>query len=61
MTQEQLLDAVATLALGPSARAGELVRMCFEDMSAVVQKIAPLTWPSAVHLPDDHRTPYPSP
>ncbi|MEY2515365.1 MAG: hypothetical protein QOJ89_2723 [bacterium] len=59
MTQEQLLDVVATLAIGPSAHAGDVVRMCFEDMPALVQKVAPLTWPSAVRLPDDHWTPYP--
>ena len=61
MTQEQLLDAVAALAVGPEARAADLVRMCFEDMPALVQKIAPLTWPSAVPLPEDHWTPYPAP
>jgi hypothetical protein len=61
MTQEQLLDAVATLALGPSARAGDIVRMCVEDMPALLRRIAPLTWPTAVRLPDDHWTPYPVP
>ncbi|MBA3326990.1 MAG: hypothetical protein H0T43_01645 [Solirubrobacterales bacterium] len=61
MTQEQLLDVVATLALGPSARAGDVVRMCFEDMPSLAQKIAPLTWPTAVRLPDDQWTPYPVP
>jgi len=61
MTQEELLDAVATLALGPSARAADVVRMCFEDMPALARKVAPLTWPTAVRLPDDHWTPYPVP
>ncbi len=59
MTQEQLLDALATLAIGPSARAADLVRMCFEDMPAFGQRIAPLTWPTAVRLADDQWTPYP--
>jgi hypothetical protein len=61
MTQEQLLDVLATLAIGPSARAADLVRLCFEDMPALGQKIAPLTWPTAVRLPDDQWTPYPVP
>ena len=61
MTQEQLLDALATLALGASARAADVVRMCLEDMPGLALKIAPLTWPTAVRLPDDHWTPYPAP
>ena len=61
MTQEQLLDAMAALALGPEARAADLVRRCLEDMPALLQKIAPLTWPDALRLPDDHWTPYPVP
>jgi len=60
MSQEQLLDAVAVMALGPSARAADVVRMCLEDMTTVVRKVAPLMWPTAVRLPDDHWTPYPS-
>ena len=60
MTQEQILDAVAALALGPSARARDLVRMCHEDISAVAQLVAPLTWPTAVRLADDQWTPYPT-
>ncbi len=59
MTQEELLDAVAPLALGPSDRARDLVRACFDDMSALIQTLAPVTWPDAVRLPDDHWTPYP--
>jgi hypothetical protein len=59
MTQEQLLDAVAALALGPAARARDLVRQCFEDFPPLLERIAPLTWPDAVRLPDDRWTPYP--
>jgi hypothetical protein len=61
MTQEQLLDAVAELALGAGARAPDVVRMCLEDMPALLAKVGPLTWPTAVRLPDDHWTPYPKP
>ena len=61
MTQEQVLDVVAALALGPSARAADLVRMCFEDIVTLAQEIAPLTWPTAVRLPADQWTPYPVP
>jgi hypothetical protein len=60
MTQEQILDVLAVLALGPCARASDLVRMCFEDIPAVAQLIAPLTWPTALRLPDDQWTPYPT-
>jgi hypothetical protein len=60
MTQEELLDRVAALALGPSARAADVVRMCFEDTLAIFSRVAPLTWPTAVRLPDDHWTPYPA-
>lgn len=61
MTQEELLDLVAPLVLGPSARAAELVRACIEDMPALLEKFASLTWPSALRLPQDHWTPYPVP
>jgi hypothetical protein len=40
LTQEQLLDAAAALALGPEAKAETLVRAIFEDMAAVAPKIA---------------------
>ncbi len=61
MTQEQLLDVVAALVLGPSARAADVVRMCLEDMPALARTIWPLTWPCAIRLPDDQWTPYPVP
>lgn len=59
LTQEQLLDELAQLALGPAARAADVVRMCCEDIVAIGQLIGPLTWPTAVRLPDDQWTPYP--
>ena len=60
MTQEELLDVVARRAIGPSARAADLVRRCVEDIRGVLATLAPLTWPDAVRLPDEHWTPYPS-
>jgi hypothetical protein len=59
MTQEQVLDEVARLAIGPAARAADLVRMCCEDILTVGQTVAPLTWPTALRLPADEWTPYP--
>ncbi|HEX7293922.1 MAG TPA: hypothetical protein VF259_05210, partial [Solirubrobacterales bacterium] len=40
LTQEQLLDAAATLALGPGAKAETLVRAIFEDLAGTNEKIA---------------------
>lgn len=40
LTQEQLLDAAAALALGPAARAETLVRAIFEDLARTNEKIA---------------------
>jgi len=59
MTQEQLLDAMGALAFDPPVRAADVARMCFADMPALAERIFPLTWPTAVRLPDDHWTPYP--
>ena len=59
MTQEQLLETLGTLALGHRVSAADVVRMCFEDMPGLAEKIIPLTWPSALRLPGDHWTPYP--
>lgn len=59
MTQEELLDAIAAMAYGPQARARDLARRCFEDPAAMLRTIIPLTWPTAIRLPDDHWTPYP--
>jgi hypothetical protein len=59
MSQEEVLDALAAMVLGPSARAEDVVRLCFEDTLALLEKVAPITWPTAVRLPEDHWTPYP--
>lgn len=40
LTQEQLLDAAAALALGPGARARDLVRAIFEDLAGTNERIA---------------------
>jgi len=40
LTQEQLLDAAAVLALGPGAKAEALVRAIFEDLAGTNEKIA---------------------
>jgi hypothetical protein len=61
MTQEQVLDEVAALALGPSARASDVVRMCFEDLPSLARIASQLLWPTAVRLPDDQWTLYPVP
>lgn len=42
LTQEQLLDAAAALALGPGRSAEALVRAIFEDMAALAPKFAPI-------------------
>lgn len=59
MTQEELLDALAPLALGPGAGARDLARACFEDIVAVTRALVPVTWPTAARLPDDDWTPHP--
>lgn len=40
LTQEQLLDHAAALALGPGAQAEDLVRAIFEDLAGTNEKIA---------------------
>jgi hypothetical protein len=59
MSQEELLDVMAPIALGPGARAPDLVRACFEDTATVVRAFVTTTWPDALKLPDDAWTPYP--
>jgi hypothetical protein len=53
LTQEQLLDAVAALALGPGARAETLVRAIFEDMGKVVAKVSTTAWSSSAPFESD--------
>lgn len=59
MSQEEVLDALAVRLIGPSARAPDVVRACIDDMPALIDRVAALTWPTAVRLPDDDWTPYP--
>jgi hypothetical protein len=47
LTQEQLLDAVAVLALGPEASAEDLIRAIHEDLESVALEIAARAWPQA--------------
>ncbi len=47
LTQEQLLDAAAVLALGSGAEAETLVREIFADMASLVPKLAAKVWPTA--------------
>jgi hypothetical protein len=60
MTQEELLDAVARLVLGPEARAEELARASCEDMAAVINSAAEKVWPLGRELTSPW-TPYPAP
>jgi hypothetical protein len=53
LTQEQLLDAVAALALGPEAKAETLVRTIFADMGEVVGKVAVTAWNSSAPFESD--------
>lgn len=56
LTQEELLDAAARQLLGDEARAIDLVRAIFEDMSAVGARAAEVMWPAALHLAPEHWT-----
>jgi hypothetical protein len=53
LTQEQLLDAVAALALGPEAKAETLVRAIFADMDEVVGKVAVTAWNASAPFESD--------
>ncbi len=58
LTQEQLLDAAAVLALGPGANAETLVRAIFEDMSKVVPKIAATVRKASMPFASERWTPF---
>jgi hypothetical protein len=60
MTQEELLHALGVLGFGPGTTARDMSRHCFEDQGSVVRALMPLTAPTALHLPADSWTPYPS-
>jgi hypothetical protein len=59
MTQEELLDAVARLVLGPDARAEDLARASCEDMLGVIERAAETVWPLGRQLAS-RWTPYPA-
>jgi len=59
MTQQQLLDHVATLVLAPGADAGDLVQAVHDDMAAVNGGLAETVWPAALQLQASW-TPYPA-
>ena len=60
MTQEELLHALGVMAFGPGTTARDTARRCFEDHGAVVRALLPLTAPTALPLPAESWTPYPS-
>ena len=58
LTQEQLLDAAAALALGPEAKAETLVRAIFEDMGAIAPKIAATVNRASLPFASERWTPF---
>lgn len=58
LTQEELLDVMAGLVLGPEARAETLVRAIFDDLAGVMARAAETVWPDA-HPFEAPWTPYP--
>ncbi len=58
LTQEQLLDAVAALVIGPEARAEALVRAIFEDLAWVAPKIAATIHADAQPFASERWTPF---
>ena len=60
LTQEQLLEEVGRTILGRPTTAAEVVRMCTEDIGALLERALDLLWLDAPNLPDDHWTPYPT-
>jgi hypothetical protein len=60
LTQEQLLDAVAALALGPEATAEALVRAIFEDTGALLPKIAATVHRESLPFSSPRWTPFPA-
>jgi hypothetical protein len=60
MTQEELLAALGVLAFGPGTTPRDVARRCFEDHGSVVRALLPRTAPTALQLPADSWTPFPS-
>jgi hypothetical protein len=61
LSQEELLDAAAQLALGPGATAETLVRAIFEDATAISPKVAATVHRAAESFASDRWTPFPLP
>ena len=59
MTQEELLDHVARLVIGPDAWAEGLVRAIHEDMAGVVARASETVWQSSEQL-QSRWTPFPA-
>lgn len=59
LTQEQLLDAAAALAIGPGARAEALVRAILEDTGRVVPRIVATVHKTAAPFSSNRWTPFP--
>jgi hypothetical protein len=60
LTQEQLLDAAAALAIGPGAGAEALVRAIFEDLGEVGPKFAGTVRKASLPFASDRWTPFPT-
>jgi len=60
LTQEQLLDAAARLALGPEADAGALVRAIFEAPAELLPKLAGSVHRAARPFESERWTPFPA-
>ncbi|HEY5976728.1 MAG TPA: hypothetical protein VIT85_02630 [Solirubrobacterales bacterium] len=58
MTQEQLLDAVAALAIGPRGRAEDLVRALHTELETVAPRLAETAWTQAIPFESDRWTPF---
>jgi hypothetical protein len=58
LTQEQLLDAAAALAIGPEANAEMLVRAIFEDMGKIGLKIAATVHNASIPFASECWTPF---
>jgi hypothetical protein len=58
LTQEQLLDAAAALAIGPAANAETLVRAIYEDMSEIVPKVAATVRKASAPFASERWTPF---
>jgi hypothetical protein len=59
LTQEQLLDAAAALALGPGAKAEALVRAIFEDPGRLAPRIAATVNRASLPFASEHWTRFP--